>query len=329
MQIFRCPACGDPLYFDNLTCGCGTEVAFDPDAQAMVAADAPCANRGQIDCNWVTDGGDDGLCRSCAMTGTVPDLTAEGNLALWAKAEAAKRYMLAGLARWGWFGPGDPGGRPVFRMLSEETRTGPAKITMGHADGEITINVTEASEAVLSRRQEELGELYRTMLGHMRHETAHFLHIRLSEDPGFVKGFRDLFGDERADYGEALQRHYEGPKPADDDFVTSYATAHPHEDWAETLAHLMHLTDMLDSGSAAGLTLPGGPPPGTDAYAIADTDRLVTDAVALSIAANHVNRAMDLPDLYPFVLGEGVRRKLAFAHGHLRETAHGMRGAAA
>ena len=321
MQIFHCPDCGKPLYFDNLRCRCGLEVAFDPDAQTMVTNAATCANRSRIDCNWVAEA--DGLCRSCRMTETVPDLTSDGNLTLWSRAEASKRWMLAGLTRWGWFGPDDPGDRPRFRMLSEQTRTGSASIIMGHADGEITINVTEASDAELRRRQEDMGELYRTMLGHMRHETAHFLHIRLSEDPAFVEGFRALFGDERADYGEALERHYEAPRPADEDHVTSYATAHPHEDWAETLAHLMHLTDMLDSGSAAGLALPGGPPPGTDAYAIEDTDRLVSGAISLSIAVNHVNRAMDLADLYPFVLAPGVRRKLAFAHGHLRATAHG------
>ena len=321
MHVFRCPDCATALYFDNLTCTCGTEIAFDPDRQSMVRAEAPCANRPRIDCNWVTDDG--GLCRSCRMTGTVPDLSAPGNLFLWSRAEAAKRWMLAGLMRWGWFGPDDPGRRPVFRMLSESTGNGHTSVTMGHAGGEITINVTEASDAVLRQRQAELGELYRTMLGHMRHETAHFLHVRLSEDPGFVEGFRALFGDERADYGAALKRHYAAPRPADEDHVTSYATAHPHEDWAETLAHLLHLTDLLDSACAAGLTLPDGPAAGTDVYAMADTQAMVSSAVSVAIAANHVNRAMEVADLYPFVLPVGVRRKLAFAHGHLRETAHG------
>ena len=36
---------------------------------------------------------------------------------------------------------------------------------------------------------------------------------------------------------------------------------------------------------------------------------------------NHVNRALDLPDLYPFVLAQGVRDKLGFAHGWLRRNA--------
>ena len=319
MQIFRCPACAGDIHFQNLTCACGQEVRFDPDRQAMRTDGADCANREQIGCNWIAEEG--GLCRSCAMTETVPDLAAGENLDLWARTEAAKRWMLANLARWGWFGPSDPGARPVFHMLAEQTSKGEADVVMGHADGLITINVNEASPAVRVQRREDLGELYRTMIGHMRHETAHFLFVRLSEDAAFVQGFRALFGDERADYGAALKKHYADPKPAGDDFVTSYATAHPHEDWAESIAHLLHLVDLLDSAAAAHLALPEGPAPGYDAYAEPDPARLLSQAVAMTIAANHVNRAMDLPDLYPFVLGPGVREKLAFAHGHLRRTA--------
>ena len=321
MQIFHCPACSSLLYFHNLACTCGQQVAYDPDTQNMVRAEAVCANRSRIDCNWTA--GETGLCQSCAMTETVPDLDEADNLPLWSRTEAAKRWMLANLARWGWFTSADPGPLPVFRMLSERTVTGAVQIVMGHADGLITINVTEASDAVRSERQESMGELYRTMLGHMRHEMAHFLHLRLMQDPEFAEGFRALFGDERADYGAALQRHYASPGVADDDHITSYATAHPHEDWAESLAHLLHLVDLLDSAVDAGLSLTEGPVPGSDydAYQETDTDTLLNAAITISIAMNHVNRALDLPDLYPFVLGSGVREKLRFIHRHLREGA--------
>ncbi|WP_417719668.1 zinc-binding metallopeptidase family protein [Salipiger sp.] len=315
MQIFRCPACGAPLYFHNLGCSCGQQVVFDPDRQAMLPAVSVCANRADIGCNWVPD--TDDLCRSCAMTETVPDLREPDNLPLWEKSEFAKRWMLATLARWGWFTASDRGARPVFRMLSEQTAAGEADVIMGHADGLITINVTEASEAVRAERQETFGELYRTMIGHMRHEMAHFLFLRLAEDETFLGQFRAIFGDERADYGEALKAHYDNPGVADETHVTSYATAHPHEDWAETIAHLLHLVDMVDSAASSGLALPEGPPPGYDAYAERDTEAVVTLAVAMSIAVNHVNRALDLPDLYPFVLRQGVRNKLGFAHGAL------------
>ena len=318
MQVFRCPVCDRPVYFHNTRCGCGQEVAFDPEAQAMRIAEKTCANRDRIGCNWAATAT---LCRSCAMTRTVPDLGAPENLGHWRTTEYAKRWMLANLARWGWFGARDDGDRPVFRLLSEQTSTGEINVTMGHANGTITINVTESDEAVRAERQAELGELYRTMLGHMRHEMAHFLHLRLSKDESFVTEFRNLFGDERQDYGEALKRHYENPRTADDNYISDYATSHPHEDWAETVAHLLHLVDVLDSAMAVALTLPGVTTDGYDAYAQTDTEDVLNRAVQISIAVNHVNRAVDLPDLYPFVLTSGVREKLALAHRSLRAPA--------
>lgn len=316
MQIFRCPSCGRSVYFHNLGCDCGQNLCFDPVSQAMVVAERTCGNRGAIDCNWVPE--TDGFCRACRMTETVPDLRNDANRPLWARTELAKRWVLASLARWGWFSPSDPGPRPGFRLLSEATATGGEPVVMGHADGTITLNVTEARDSVLADRQEKLGELYRTMIGHIRHEIAHFLFLRLSAQPGFPEAFRDLFGDERADYDTALAAHYAAPRPRGDHFVTSYATAHPHEDWAETLAHLMHLTDLTDSGAWAGLGWPGGPEVPCDAYQEADTEALITRAVDLTLAINHVNRALDLPDLYPFVLASPVRVKLAFVHRAIR-----------
>lgn len=318
MRVFHCPNCGADVFFHNTACGCGQTVTFDPDTQTMLADAAFCANREEIACNWKAEDGP--LCRACAMTETVPDLREPDNLPLWERSEHAKRWVIANLVRWGWFTPQDTGARPVFKMLSEQTATGEADVIMGHADGEITINVTEASDAVLADRQERFGELYRTMIGHMRHEIAHFLFLRLSEDPAFPDSFRARFGDERADYGAALKEHYANPKSPDGTHITAYATAHPHEDWAETIAHLLHLTDLLDSAASTGLSLPSGPPQGYDAYLETDTEVLLTLAVDLTIAMNHVNRALDLPDLYPFVLTPAVRDKLAFAHGAVRLT---------
>ncbi|GGF58971.1 hypothetical protein SAMN05216376_104258 [Mameliella alba] len=318
MQVFNCPACQTPLWFDNDRCTCGQEVGFDPQAQVMVAVTARCANHPAIGCNWLPEPEADGLCRSCAMTETVPDLREADNLPLWARTEAAKRWMLANLARWGWFTDTDPGPRPVFSLLSEDTAQGEQQVTMGHAQGVITINVSEADEATRAERQDDLGELYRTMLGHMRHECAHFLFERLTVRPAFLARFRGLFGDERADYAKALDSHYAAPRDPGETHITPYATAHPHEDWAETVAHLLHLVDIADSAAAAGLSLPEGPPPGYNAYADADADRVLNHAVRLSLAVTHVNRALELPDLYPFVLTPSVRGKLGFAHDQLR-----------
>jgi hypothetical protein len=320
MQIFRCPACGTRLYFHNTACSCGQAVSFDVERQEMRTDGWFCANREEIGCNWAAPA-EGALCVSCAMTEVVPDLRAGDNLQHWADAELAKRWVLANLARWGWFTAVDGGDRPTFRMLSEATVAGGEGVVMGHASCVITINVTESSQAVRAERQENLDERYRTMTGHIRHETAHFLFERLAADPGFVEAFRALFGDERADYAAALQAHYQSPRENDGSFITSYATAHPHEDWAETVAHLLHLVDLTDSVAAAHLSTPQGPAAGYDAYAEPDADALVTLAAEVALAVNHVNRAMDLPDLYPFVLTPAVREKLDFVHGHLRRMA--------
>lgn len=322
MRIFRCPTCGLPLYFHNHFCVCGTAVAFDPEAQAFEVADQVCANRTTALCNWRNAPGAV-LCRSCAMTRTIPDQGLAAGPALWAEAESAKRWVLTGLNRLGWLNASDVGPPPVFDLVAEETQGGAVAVTMGHAEGVITLNVSEADPALIAARKAQLGEPYRTMLGHVRHELAHYLHMRLlAEDATFAQAFRDLFGDERADYAAALQDHYARPQDTDGTHITSYATAHPHEDWAETTAHLLHLLDIADSFHAAGLmhalASPDRLAPGSDAYASTDTERVITDAAAAGLALNHVNRSMGMQDLYPFVLADGVREKLAFVHARLR-----------
>ncbi len=302
MRVYHCPKCRNRVWFNNCTCTCGLMVGYDPDADAMVSEFTPCTNRDAIGCNWTADG-DSGFCRSCSMTRTHPDMAVDGNAELWTRAEAAKRWVIANLVALGWFGRNDAGDRPVFKLLSETTRDGPARTVMGHADGLITINVSEADPAEIVARRERMEEPYRTMIGHFRHEIAHFLFLRLAaENEGFEVAFRVMFGDEREDYGGALKRHY----AAEDDggwrdaHISHYASAHPHEDWAETAAHVMHLTDLLDSAQALGFT--NETPP----------DNLAA-AMDIGLAVNHLNRSMGMEDAYPFVVTEVVRQKLDFA----------------
>ena len=317
MRIFQCPICGETLFFRNTSCSCGAEVGYDPDRAAFTTQFAPCANRPEIGCNWIAEGQGGRLCRACAMTEVIPDTFRAENLKHWAEAERAKRWVLANLARWGWFGPADLGPRPVFRLLAEHTSAGEVPVTMGHADGVVTINVTEADPAERVRRRIELGEPLRTMIGHYRHELGHFFFERLKADPAFLDAFRQTFGDERADYGEALKRHYAQGAPTDwqERHVSAYSSAHPHEDWAECFAHLLHLADITDSFVASGLRSPEAPGgPEYDPYAERDAEWLITVGAGLGIALNHINRSMGLPDIYPFVLTPPNRGKLAFVH---------------
>ena len=59
-----------------------------------------------------------------------------------------------------------------------------------------------------------MSEPYRTLLGHFRHEIAHYYWDHLVADTPAIEDFRRLFGDEREDYGAALQRHYAQGPPA-------------------------------------------------------------------------------------------------------------------
>lgn len=319
MRIFTCPACGGDLFFGNLFCTCGCDVAFDPQSGGFVSGGPTCTNRGEIRCNWLADVGGD-LCTSCAMTTVHPDLAMPNNALLWAKAEAAKRHVLVGLNRWNWFGAQDGGPRPEFHMLSEATSAGPAEVTMGHASGLVTINLAETDVVERVRRREELGEPYRTMVGHVRHELSHFLFERLAVGEKFIAGFRSRFGDENADYAQALGSYYEAGPPADwqNSFISAYASAHPHEDWAESAAHAMHLADMVDSFCAAHLSIPNGTGPDYDAYSEDDGSRLLNAGLRIGVALNHVNRAMGLADLYPFVTPPVVIEKIRFAHHCLK-----------
>ncbi|MES1930812.1 hypothetical protein SADO_16253 [Salinisphaera dokdonensis CL-ES53] len=320
MHVFSNPVGRGSLWFDNLTTAEGTPVAYDPQARAFLPMPPFCINRERIGCNWIAPE-QGAFCRSCAMTALAPDPSIENAIPNWAETEAAKRWALDNLGRWHWFRPEDPGTRPIFHMLAEYD--GPAP--MGHADGVVTISVNEADPVVRTTRRQALGEPYRTMIGHMRHEIAHMLWWRLSLRDDFLDAFREMFGDERVDYGLSLQRHYTSGPPIhwDQRYLTSYASAHPHEDWAETTAHLLHLTDITDSFVAAGLSAPNLPGANWDPYMETDSERLIHCGASLAVGINHVNRAMGLSDLYPFALAEHTRRKLAFVHDWLRRGAQG------
>ena len=109
----------------------------------------------------------------------------------------------------------------------------------GHDDGVITLDLAEADDPHREELRQQLAEPYRTLLGHFRHEIGHYYWPILASDPESLAASRALFGDDREDYGEALKRHYNDGPPPDwqERHVSSYATMHPFEDWAETFAH--------------------------------------------------------------------------------------------
>ena len=169
-----------------------------------------------------------------------------------------------------------------------------------------------------TRQRESLDEPYRTLLGHFRHEVGHFYFLLLVTGSHWEAPCRALFGDERADYPSALQRHYAEGAPPDWHLrhISAYAAAHPAEDWAETFAHYLHMSDTLETARDCGLEVRGrrigaaGLPQDADC----DYAAMVDDWTALSVALNSLNRSLGQEDPYPFVLSGPALDKLRLVH---------------
>ncbi len=102
----------------------------------------------------------------------------------------------------------------------------------------------------------QMHEPYRTLLGHFRHEVGHYYWDRLIAETRWQEGYRNLFGDERASYADALDHHYKNGAPDNwqESSVSAYATMHPWEDWAETWAHYLHMMDAVDTALGFGMS---------------------------------------------------------------------------
>jgi hypothetical protein len=292
-------------------------VLDDPRASTL----RPCANAELAQCNWVLEEGDPGpLCRSCRLTRTRPADDDPDGLVAFAKAEGAKRRLIFQL-----LDVGLPIGEDLaFDLLS--SRTGP--VVTGHNNGVITIDLAESDDARRERRRAELGEPYRTMLGHFRHEIGHYYWPILVERTGELERERSLFGDDRIGYEEALKRHYEEGPPPDwsDRHVSAYATMHPWEDWAETFAHYLHIRDTLETAAAFGLVVSGPDAAHDDSLSSIPVSEaadlpfevIIADWLPLTYALNAINRSMGQEDLYPFTLAPTVIAKLDFVHERVR-----------
>lgn len=350
MQLFKCGSCGQVLHFENTVClGCGQQVGFAPEAGAMLALRPEgavwfsdslpgqslrfCENWERSGCNWVLPEGTGSLCRACAHNRTVPDLTDPDNHARWQKVEVAKRRLIHGLMRLGLPlpVPGMGHAQPLmFDFLAPEDQAAP--VMTGHATGLVTLSLAEADDAAREALRMQMGEPYRTLLGHFRHEIGHYYwDLLIRDDAARLAGFRAVFGDETAvSYGDALQRHYETGAPAgwEGAFVSAYATMHPWEDWAETWAHYLHIVDTLDTAASFGLSTDPGVDAGElsaeidfDPYRSRSFDRILGAWTPLCVALNALNRAMGQPDAYPFLMPAPVQSKLRFIHDLLRGVA--------
>ena len=358
-RAYRC-LCGAAVFFRNSAClSCGRALGYAPHERTLLALEPRgedllvearpasslhlrggrayrrCANAvSAAGCNWlVSDEERNGAgerplyCAACRLNRVIPDQTREENRRDWGRIELAKRRLVSQLlalglpvrSRLAGAGDEDTARGLAFDFLRQQDGQ---PVMTGHADGIVTLNVDEADDPTRERIRAGLREPYRTLLGHLRHEVGHHYWDRLVAGTDELPAFRQVFGDERADYAAALERHYRlGPPPDWANWhVSAYAASHPWEDWAETWAHYLHMVDALDTGLSFGLdaddvemdVVP------FDASVLSVPDpaflRLVNAWIELTALLNEMSRSMGLPDFYPFVLSPAVVRKLHQVH---------------
>jgi hypothetical protein len=351
--------CSRPVFFRNSEClSCNTPLGYAPElGHVFPLTPAPlsgtwhlvpagvsnaqtttvyrrCANfQSAAACNWLIAVDpqaprEEVFCRSCRLNRTIPDLSDPANGVLWQRLEAAKRRVVSALIALG---------LPVASRVSEDIANGLAfdflrspengpRILTGHDNGLITINIEEADDVQREKIRTIMREPYRTLVGHFRHEVGHYYWDRLIANGPRLDAFRQLFGDERADYARALQRNYEAGPPAywAEHFISAYASVHPWEDWAETWAHYLHMVDALGTANSFGLrpeTIPLALDP-FDADALCRPELSTNDQflpllhawLKLTAVMNELCRSMGQPDFYPFALPRAAVSKLHFIH---------------
>jgi hypothetical protein len=357
MRAFVCHQCHEQLvFFENTRCvHCQALLGFDPARGDLLALETQddgtyrslevrgegavtgaaryrrCANEVLAACNWLVDADrhrGPSLCASCSLTRIRPNDADLDGLRAFAEAEGAKRQLLFQLADLGLpvtSRHDDPERGLAFDLLTSERDS----VVIGHQRGVITLNLAESDDAYRERTRLQLGEAYRTLLGHFRHEIGHYYWEVLVAGGPALEEFRTRFGDERIAYRDAIEQHYEqGPRVGwEHDFVSAYATMHPWEDWAETFAHYLHIRDTLQTAAEFGLMLVGprdgdgrrlhdlAVTPEGAGYRADRFDLVIDEWLPLTYALNAINRSMGKGDLYPFVLPPAVIGKLAFIHG--------------
>jgi hypothetical protein len=261
----------------------------------------------------------------------IPDLSQAENLANWRKIQLAKHRLFYTLLRLQLplktkLEDSDHGLAFDFLAVPPNGAPPDEPIMTGHMNGLITINLAEADDSKRERQRHEMSEPYRTLLGHFRHEIAHYYWDVLVANSSSLDKFRQLFGDERQDYTAALQAHYASGPASNwaEHFVSAYASSHPWEDWAETWAHYFHMVDTLETASAFGMRVRPKVALRADLATTVDFDphsatmsRIIDSWLPLTFAVNSINRSMGSPDLYPFVLSPRAIVKLSFIHDRI------------
>ncbi|MEO5891172.1 MAG: putative zinc-binding peptidase [Ferruginibacter sp.] len=339
MKLYTCTNCKNPLYFENSTClNCNHTVGFEAGKFSLLALDSNangyspvnnknetyrfCSNAALGTCNWLIPTTQlSPFCIACALNRTIPELSDNRNRVKWVNIEIAKHRLVYSLLRLRL--PVNPKksvddlGGIAFDFMGDTSPT--ERVMTGHDNGVITLNIEEADEGELTRHKLDLGEKYRTLLGHFRHEIGHYYWDVLIKDSSHLEKFRQLFGNEEKDYDEALAEYYQnGIQPNwNDFFISPYASAHPWEDWAESWAHYMHMMDTLETAYSFGIGIHRREMEtevNSDPYMAVNFDNIVNTWFPLTFAVNSLNRSMGHADFYPFIVSAPVIEKLRFIH---------------
>ncbi|WP_339715612.1 zinc-binding metallopeptidase family protein [Cyclobacterium amurskyense] len=343
MKLFQCGHCRQLTFFENTHCShCQSSLGFDPISLDLLALKESngyfvtrneakvafrfCENNKLDACNWlIPQASTEKYCKACSLNRVIPDLVNPAYRKRWIKIEQAKHRLVYALLRWKlpFFPWDESSGKGLgFEFKASQNQK---KVLTGHASGIITMNIAEADDVERAMARKQMDEVYRTVLGHFRHEIGHYYWEVLIAETEWLEKFRSVFGDESISYSDALDKHYSNGAPDNwqENFISSYASAHPWEDWAESWAHYLHMVDTLETAYAFGLTinpkLTGIPDIvstqfSEDAYGFVDFSQLLNQWTSLSLALNSLNRSMGLPDPYPFVISSPVSKKLAFIH---------------
>jgi len=345
MKLYTCSNCHSLIYFENNIClHCGYSLGFDANALSLITLERGnnnlffniqnkqeifrlCKNAEYGTCNWLIPSSQQTeFCPACELNRVIPALTSDENLKRWKNIEIAKHRLVYSLLRLH---------LPVSKKNDNE-ETGIAfdfladtsakeKVITGHDNGTITLNIEEADEAARVRHKLDLGERYRTLLGHFRHEIGHYYWEVLIKNTDALDKFRSLFGNEEMDYAEALEMYYKnGALPNwSEHFISPYATSHAWEDWAETWAHYLHMMDTLETAFSFGIRIQPDMVQDTkkiqasiqqDPYDMTDFGQIIKWWLPLTFAVNSLNRSMGHSDFYPFVISAPVVEKLQFIH---------------
>lgn len=347
MKLFKCDNCGQLLHFENTRCeNCASPLGFESTQLELYSLQVVeegivtllknpgiryryCANHTYNVCNWLIPADSEAtFCRACSFNHTIPNLSKPDYVTRWMKIEIAKHRLIYSLLRLQVPLQNkieDPDKGLSFDFIASEKTADQKPVLTGHLNGLITLNIAEADDIEREMARMRMDEVYRTVLGHFRHETGHYFWDLFIANSDKLEAFRNLFGDEQQDYKAALENYYQqGPREDwQQQYISAYASSHPWEDWAETWAHYLHIIDTLETAHSFGLSLDPDPADAspdmsieitTDPYRQKNFNRIIKQWIPLTIAMNSLNRSMGLSDSYPFIINTAVMQKLQFIH---------------